>query len=137
MKVTALFCLLILTTACSEEPKKETPKVESTENLEEYKNGVYTMYYPGKKRIKIQGMRDVKKVRDGKWVLLAPNGTELSYTFFEKGKREGYSFVKYPNGIMRYHGEYLHDKQVGVWKEYDEKGKLVKEIDHGTGTPEK
>ncbi len=135
MKITALFCLLILATACSEEPKKVTPK-ESEESLEEYKNGVYTMYYPGKKKIKIQGMRDVKKVRDGKWILLSPNGTELSYTYFEKGKREGHSFVKYPNGAMHYHGEYLHDKQVGIWKFYDEKGKLTKEEDHGTGAAE-
>ncbi len=137
MKITALICLLLLATACSSEQKKNTPKVETKESLEEYKNGIYTLYYPGRKKVQIQGARDKNKVRDGKWVALSPKGTELSYTFFVKGKREGHSFVKYPNGIMRYHGEYLHDEQIGVWKEYDEQGKLIKEIDHGTGTPEK
>ncbi len=101
------------------------------ENLIEYKNGIYTEYYPGRKKIKIQGAQDINKIRDGKWVFLSETGKELSITYFDKGKREGHTIVKYPNGSLRYVGEYLHDEMVGIWKFYDEKGNLKNEKDYG------
>jgi len=130
MKLIGLFCLLILATACSSEPVKEIKKKEIVENLIEYKSGVYTEFYPGKKKVKIRGAQDSKKIRNGKWVLLSETGKEMSVTFFDKGKREGYSIVKYPTGVINYYGEYLHDEQIGVWKFHDEKGKLIRKEDH-------
>jgi antitoxin component YwqK of YwqJK toxin-antitoxin module len=133
MKIIAFFCLLFVAVSCSEEPKKEQKeKEESTEQLEEYKNGIYTKYYPGKKKIQIRGAQDAKKVRSGKWVLLSPTGKEMSVTYFEKGLREGYSFVKHPTGTMNYYGEYLHDKQIGIWKYYDDKGNFLREENYGS-----
>jgi antitoxin component YwqK of YwqJK toxin-antitoxin module len=121
---------MILAVSCTTE-KNETPKKElEVENLIEYKNGIYTEYYPGRKKVKMRGAQDKNKVRNGKWVLLSPSGKELSITFFEKGLREGHTIIKYPNGSINYVGEYLHNEQIGVWKFYDEKGKLIREEDY-------
>ena len=130
MKIAVIICLLLVASACSSEEKKETAKKPETENLIEYKNGIYTEYYPGKKKIRIRGAQDKNKVRNGKWVLLSDKGEEMSVTYFKDGKREELTIVKHPNGAINYVGEYLHDEQVGVWKFYDEKGKLIKEEDH-------
>ena len=78
----------------------------------------------------MRGAQDQNKVRDGKWVLLSPTGKEMSVTFFEKGVREGHAIVKHPNGVINYVGEYLHNEQIGIWKFYDDKGKLIKEEDY-------
>ena len=131
MKITSFLLLLIIATSCTNETE-ETKKAPEIENLIEYKDGIYTEYYPGKKKVKIKGAQDDNKVRDGKWVLLSPSGEEMSVTFFENGKREGHSFVKHPTGAMNYYGEYLHDVQIGIWKFYDEKGNFIKEENHGS-----
>jgi antitoxin component YwqK of YwqJK toxin-antitoxin module len=130
MKITVFFCLLLLATSCSPEPIKEKKEKEVTENLIEYKHGIYTEYYPGKQKVKIRGAQDTKGIRDGKWVLLSPLGKEMSITFFDKGLREGHTIVKHPNGTINYVGEYLHNEQIGIWKFYDETGKLIKEEDY-------
>ena len=130
MRITALLCLLFLATACSPEPKKETPKKVEVESLIEYKDGIYTEFYPGREKVKIRGAQDSKKVRDGKWVLLSPTGKEMSVTFFDKGLREGHTIVKHSNGTINYVGEYLHNEQIGIWEFYDEKGKLIKQEDY-------
>lgn len=130
MKYTIVLSLMILAFSCTTE-KKETSKKEAViENLIEYKDGIYTEYYPGRKKVKMRGAQDKNKVRDGKWVLLSPSGKEMSITFFEKGLREGHTIVKHPNGTINYVGEYLHNEQIGIWKFYDEKGKLIKEEDY-------
>ena len=133
MKIITFFCLLFLAASCTEETNVEKKELEeSTEQLEEYKNGIYTKYYPGKKKIQIRGAQDPKKVREGKWVLLSPTGKEMSVTYFEKGLREGYSFVKHPTGAMNYYGEYLHDQQIGIWKYYDDKGNFLRQENYGS-----
>jgi antitoxin component YwqK of YwqJK toxin-antitoxin module len=130
MKITVLLFLLLVAISCSTEPIKEKIEKIEIENLIEYKDGIYTEFYPGKQKVKIRGAQDAEKIRDGKWVLLSPNGKELSITFFEKGLREGHTIVKHPNGRINYVGEYLHNEQIGIWKFYDEKGKLIKEEDY-------
>ncbi len=120
---------MILAVSCTEE-KKVAPKKEVIENLIEYKDGIYTEYYPGRQKVKIRGAQDSKKVRDGKWVLLSPAGKEMSITFFDKGLREGHTIVKHPNGMINYVGEYLHNEQIGIWKFHDDKGKLIREEDY-------
>jgi antitoxin component YwqK of YwqJK toxin-antitoxin module len=32
--------------------------------------------------------------------------------------------------VINYVGEYLHNEQIGIWKFYDDKGKLIKEEDY-------
>ena len=117
--------------ACTDEKTDETTKPAKKENLVEVKNGQFTEWYPGKKQIKFQGMQDKKGERNGKWTFYSENGTELSFTIYEHGVKQGFTVVKYPTGRIHYTGEYLNDKTVGIWKTYDEKGKLVTEKDFG------
>lgn len=125
------FLLLFIAVSCTDKKEEETTKKPKTEKLTEIKNGRFTEWYPGKKQIKFQGMLTKKGNRNGKWTFYSETGNELSMTVYENGKREGFTIVKYPNGSIHYTGEYKNDKTVGVWKTYDEKGKLVTEKDFG------
>lgn len=125
------FLLLFIAVACIDKNEKETTLKPKTEKLTEIKNGRFTEWYPGKKQIKFQGMLTKKGDRNGKWTFYSETGNELSMTLYENGKREGFTIVKYPNGAIHYTGEYKNDKTVGVWKTYNEKGKLVTEKDFG------
>ena len=129
-KIVFLLATLFLISACenkSEKKKEEIPK----EKLVEVKDGVFTEWYPGKKQIKFQGGQDELGNRDGKWTFYAENGTELSFTLYDHGKKEGFSLVKYPNGRIHYRGEYQNDKMIGLWSTYDEKGNLITEKEYG------
>jgi antitoxin component YwqK of YwqJK toxin-antitoxin module len=119
--------------SCSRNEKTEeqaTEEIEKVESLVEIKNGIYTEYYPGKKQIKFQGEQDNMGNRQGKWTFYSETGIELSSTHYDHGKKHGASFAKYPNGTLHYIGEYENDKEVGVWKMYDEKGNLATEKDY-------
>jgi antitoxin component YwqK of YwqJK toxin-antitoxin module len=129
-KIVFLLATLFLIIACenkSEKKKEEIPK----EILVEVKDGVFTEWYPGKKQIKFQGGQDELGNRDGKWTFYAENGTELSFTLYDHGKKEGFSLVKYPNGRIHYRGEYQNDEMIGLWSTYDEKGNLINEKEYG------
>ena len=129
-KIVFLLATLFLISACenkSEKKKEEIPK----EILVEVKDGVFTEWYPGKKQIKFQGGQDELGNRDGKWTFYAENGTELSFTLYDHGKKEGFSLVKYPNGRIHYRGEYQNDEMIGLWSTYDENGNLITEKEYG------
>lgn len=128
MKKIMFGCALALLVACKNETQ-DTAKPE--ENLTEVVDGVYKEYYPGRKKIKFIGAQDQNKQRNGKWTFYSENGEELSVTIYEHGKKEGFSVVKYPNGAIRYRGEYLHDQPVGIWTVYDQQGKVISEKDYG------
>jgi len=126
--------MLIGLISCEEETQKKidtTPKVEE-EQLVEVKDGMYREYYPGKKQLKFEGMQDENKQRHGKWSFFNEKGVEITVSYYEHGKKHGHSIVKYPNGAVYYYGEYDNDKMVGIWKTYDEKGKLIEEKDYGS-----
>ena len=112
-KIVFLLATLFLISACENNPEKKNEKI-SKEKLVEVKDGVFTEWYPGKKRIKFQGGQDDLGNRDGKWTFYAENGTELSFTLYDHGKKEGFSLVKYPNGRIHYRGEYQNDKMIGL-----------------------
>lgn len=118
-------------TACNSSKKDSDKQTVIKEELVQVKNGKYTEWYPGKKQIKFEGMLDKKGQRDGKWSFYSQKGTELSFTFYEHGIKEGFTVVKYPNGAIHYRGEYLHNQTVGVWTTYDIKGKMISEKDYG------
>jgi antitoxin component YwqK of YwqJK toxin-antitoxin module len=125
-------CLVILFLfSCSSEEKRTSETIRDNETLVEVKNGKYTEWYPGKKQIKFEGMVDEKGKRDGKWSFYSEKGTELSFSYFEHGIKQGHTVVKYPNGAIRYRGEYLNDEIVGVWTTYDLNGKPISEKDYG------
>ena len=126
--ITSLFIFLI---SCDSNDTKQLNDKDVKEQLVEVKNGKYTEWYPGKKQIKFEGMVDKKGKREGKWSYYSEKGTELSFTIYEHGVKQGHTVVKYPNGIIHYRGEYLNDNIVGVWTTYDRKGKVVSEKDYG------
>ena len=37
--------------------------------------------------------------------------------------------VFYPNGILKHKGKYIRNIEIGIWQDYDEKGRLLKEED--------
>ena len=130
-KIVFVFLTLFLIFGCENTTDKKIDKKIKIENLVEVKDGVFTEWYPGKKSIKFQGGQDELGNRDGKWTFYAENGTELSFTLYDHGKKEGFSLVKYPNGRIHYRGEYQNDKMIGLWSTYDEKGKLISEKEYG------
>jgi antitoxin component YwqK of YwqJK toxin-antitoxin module len=130
MNYFALLTMLLFLYSCVNEEEKKSIK-HAPETLTEVKNGVYYEWYPGKKQIKYKGGQDGKKRRNGLWAFYSENGTELSITYFEHGLKEGFSIVKYPNGVIHYRGEYHLDKPVGVWTTYNEKGEVSSETDFG------
>jgi antitoxin component YwqK of YwqJK toxin-antitoxin module len=115
--------------SCGEE--KKAPKKETTDNLVEIKNGIYTEYYPGRKAVKFKGPQDDNSLRNGRWFFYDENGNELSMTEYVNGKKHGFIFVRYPNGTMRYTGEFNMDTESGLWKFYKEDGSLASEKDYG------
>ena len=130
-KIVFVFVTLFLIFGCENTTDKKIDKKIKIENLVEVKDGVFTEWYPGKKRIKFQGGQDDLGNRDGKWTFYAENGTELSFTLYDHGKKEGFSLVKYPNGRIHYRGEYQNDEMIGLWSTYDEKGNLITEKEYG------
>jgi antitoxin component YwqK of YwqJK toxin-antitoxin module len=122
-----LVIALIGLNACSNEPSAKPQKEKAPEKLVEIKDGQYTEWYPGKKHVKYQGALDKKGNREGKWNFYSEKGTLLSFTFYQAGKKNGHSVVKYPNGSIHYYGQYQNDQMVGEWVTYDLKGnKTVK-----------
>ena len=49
-----------------------------------------------------------------------------SETVYSAGNKNGPSITFYPNGKIRYVGEYTNDDKSGEWKFYDEAGNVVK-----------
>ncbi len=123
--------LLSLLVSCNDKQEDQSAVTEKKEDLVEIKNGIYTEWYPGKKNIKFQGAQDAKAQRIGKWVFFSESGNELSFTFYSRGLKDGFTVVKYPSGRIHYRGEYRNDTIVGLWTTYDENGKVSKEKDFG------
>mgnify|MGYP002632936757 CR=1 FL=1 len=130
-KIVFVFVTLFLIFGCKNTTDNKIDKKIKIEKLVEVKDGVFTEWYPGKKQIKFQGGQDELGNRDGKWTFYAENGTELSFTLYDHGKKEGFSLVKYPNGRIHYRGEYQNDEMIGLWSTYDEKGNLITEKEYG------
>ena len=115
--------------SCGEE--KKAPKKESGNDLVEIKNGIYTEYYPGRKAVKFKGPQDDESKRNGRWFFYDERGNEMSMTEYVNGKKHGFIFVRYPNGSMRYTGEFNMDIESGLWRFYKEDGTLMSEKDYG------
>lgn len=125
-----LFITGLLITSCtsSPEPKKE----ENRSDLVEIKNGVYTEFYPGKKAIKFRGPQNKAGQRNGRWYFYSQTGDEQSSTEYTDGKKNGFTFVRYPNGAMRYTGEYTNDVASGLWRFYKQDGTIEFEKNYAT-----
>lgn len=77
--------------------------------------------------LKIEGDYDENDARHGLWNSYYENGLKWSESFYAHGLKSGHSITFYPNGKVRYVGEYKNDAKVGHWQFYDEEGTLISE----------
>jgi antitoxin component YwqK of YwqJK toxin-antitoxin module len=136
LRLTVFFLALLVFASC----KHNTTEVEST-----YPDGsprrvcVYlrkgetkelikeTVYYKNKK-VQVEGEYKSAQ-RNGRWTAYYESGKVWSEGFFKAGKNDGKRVTYFPDGKIRYEGFYKNDNKVGIWKFYDETGKLVKAVD--------
>ena len=93
-------------------------------------NGQYKEWYAGKKQLKYIGGQDSEGRRHGRWIHYLESGIEKSMTTYTHGLREGFSIVKYDNGMIFYRGEWHKDEKVGIWTTYNIEGDMVSEINY-------
>lgn len=105
------------TNPTSEHPLGDAEKMDYTEY---YENGA----------VKIIGNYDDDGERNGLWISYYDNGIKWSESYYLHGLKSGHSITFFPNGKVRYVGEYQEDKMIGTWTFYDEEGNLVKEETH-------
>ena len=133
MKLSCTFLLFGIILGCaaneSTENAKSVPVIQE-EILVDSLNGQYKEWYAGRQQLKYIGGQDAKGRRHGRWTHYLESGIEKSMTTYTHGLREGFSIVKYDNGMIFYRGEWHNNKKVGVWTTYSPKGDVVSEINY-------
>lgn len=86
----------------------------------------YQEYYESG-ALKVEGDLDENDARNGLWLSYYENGFKWSESMYVHGLKNGHSVTFFPNGKIRYVGEYKDDEKSGNWKFYDEAGLLVSE----------
>jgi antitoxin component YwqK of YwqJK toxin-antitoxin module len=94
--------------------------IQSGQRIVRYTNGIIKekSYY-------------IKGRRQGECQSFYPSGKLLVDDFFSDGIIDGPTINYYENGQKRYEGAYTKGKPSGVWKFYDDKGKLIKTRSYG------
>ncbi len=77
-------------------------------------------------QLKISGVLDNDGLKNGIWTSYFENGQKNSESNFLNGTNHGYSMVWYPNGNVRYFGDYKAGKRTGEWVFYEEDGAVAK-----------
>ena len=111
----------------------KTDKIVATEEKDNFQSevtiepgGKHLEHY-GDGKLKIEGQYDMEGKRTGLWISWYETGLKWSESYYIKGKRNGHSLTFYPNGKIRYIGEYKDDVQTGRWTFYDDEGNVTKE----------
>lgn len=86
-----------------------------------------TVEYHGNGQIKTIGILDEEGNRQGLWTAYYEDGTKWSESYYVKGILDGHSLTFYPNGQIRFVGEYKMGEKTGTWKFYSETGELTNE----------
>lgn len=142
MKTLHTLFALVLLASCGGEDEKTSDietSVSTTETVENQEKidsisvdeqitqpGLFQEYHPNG-ALKMEGKHDENGLRTGLWISYYENGIKWSESYYIKGKKSGHSLSFFPNGAVRYVGEYLDDQKVGTWKFYDENGELTNE----------
>tara|TARA_B100001059_G_C17739447_1_gene530779 strand:- start:254 stop:664 length:411 start_codon:yes stop_codon:yes gene_type:complete len=133
MKLSFIFLLAGIVLSCAgneaSRDSKSIPIIQD-EVLVDTLNGQYKEWYAGKQQLKYVGGQDSKGRRHGRWIHYLESGIEKSMTTYTHGLREGFSIVKYDNGMIFYRGEWHKDEKVGVWTTYNTEGDMVSEINY-------
>ena len=133
MKSLLLLIPLSFLFSCGQEDEEQIENTEITteEIVEEIvadpnAPGDYEEYYPNG-ALKIKGKNNSEGNREGLWISYYDNGIKWSESYYDNGIKNGHSLTFFPNGGIRYVGEYDNDVKIGTWKFYDETGELVNE----------
>jgi len=126
-----LFTFVILTISCQNNNKQKeentTPEgIDIPEVIEISDPSVYTEYHENG-QLKIEGNFDDNGLRTGRWISYYENGLTWSESYYVAGKKDGHSVTFFPNGKVRYIGEYKNDEKIGRWTFKDEEGNVVDE----------
>ncbi|MBK7130211.1 MAG: hypothetical protein IPM74_16440 [Crocinitomicaceae bacterium] len=106
--------------------KTQTNPIQNNSLTPEILPGDYTDYHPNG-AVKMKGIYNDSLQREGLWISYYDNGNKWSESYYTKGKKEGHSITFFPNGQIRYVGEYKNDLKTGTWTFYDEEGNISKE----------
>lgn len=124
--------LFIGLSSCSQESKNnevDNNKVEINKAnlplIDTTSNNVYQEWYEGHEQIKIKGHLDKNNLRHGIWKFYNEEGKERGITDYSHGKKNGSIVIYYPNGSLKYKGEYTMDKQSGEWIFYNADGSVA------------
>lgn len=114
--------------AAAPDTSKHHPTVAQIAADPNIKDGPLVKYYPNgiikEKSYYIAGRRQ------GECQSFYPTGKLWSDDYFAAGLLDGSTTAYYENGVKRYEGSCSQGKQVGVWKYYDNTGKLVRSVDY-------
>ncbi|MFA5781324.1 MAG: hypothetical protein WC868_03545 [Bacteroidales bacterium] len=136
-KIFYLIIILFVIAACNKEKKvtEETypdgfPKIEKYYRGESAnKEMVKEVRYYSNHRKELEGNYKNSK-RNGNWIYYYKNGNKWSEGSFVDGLDDSKRTVYFENGQKRYEGYYNKGNQSGIWKFWDESGKLLKEVDY-------
>ncbi len=101
-------------------------QVDFKKTTEKFTNQIF--FYPEYK-IQMTG-KSLDKQREDKWTYYYENGQKWSEGYFKNGVHDSIINTWYENGQKQHEGIYRGGKEAGVWKYYDQQGKLAKEIDY-------
>ena len=132
-----LIFVVVLLVSCNGAKKKSddqqqdstsTPvnPIQNNHSNSEIKPGDFTEYHPNG-AVKMKGIYNDSLQREGLWISYYDNGNKWSESYYTKGKKDGHSITFFPNGQIRYVGEYKNDLKTGTWTFYDEEGNISKE----------
>jgi antitoxin component YwqK of YwqJK toxin-antitoxin module len=100
----------------------------------EIKNGPYKTYYLDGKIYEEKFY--INNILDGENIRYYSNGQMNFKSFYKLGRRVGAFFVYNIDGSVLVYGKYVDDKRHGIWRFYEESGRLQTEINYNYGIPD-
>lgn len=126
MRQIILFSNLIFLIACNQQSHGRNTKFLAKKKID-IENGIKTEYYENSKLIKIQGQVNDDTLWNGRVNAYAKNGSLISSSNYQNGRKNGVHQVFFNNGSLKYTGEFKNDTMIGKWLFYNEKGVFEKE----------
>lgn len=117
------FLIASICFACTNDTTEKAPEKLTVEQTSS-RTGMQKDYYPSG-QLKMSGKLNNEGQKDGVWTSYFENGQKNSEANFKNGVNHGYSMVWYPNGNVRYFGDYNNGKKVGEWIFYTEDGEVA------------
>ncbi len=131
--------LLLMLASCEPKPERVVESEWSTEQPKlvsffievddvKFKQGEEKYYENGK--LEYTGTYDPAGERHGDWKYYYSNGNLWSTGSYEHGIKTGVKQVYWPEGKLRYEGNFTDDQKSGHWIFYDMEGNIIEEKDY-------